>query len=830
VKSTLISILIILCLSAVYGARSEDDYYVQLKEKAIENISTLPEEVRDNYSRLLDIYPDVFMAFFLAFEESSKLLMTDPDNIVSHHQRVMKLWEDNRENYSLPFFLSYIAKITVTEERITPYRELYADYGLYELLDEYSSKKDLAREINLWTRRYMTFVPTSGRDMAPCDILERCNIGRCEEMQIFFISAARTLGVPARPAMTPLWAHTDNNHAWVEVFVDDSWRYLGAVEPDYELDYAWFTGSASRAVMIMASAAFPDSTDIVLREGNYNSMINSTPNYDAVHTSSRVVEIITVDEEGNPLPKTEIAIMVFNWGMLRSILTAETDERGFYDLITGRGSYFISAANDELYSLHEVPGVSGDYRAEIVLKPQGPGSLRSELQYPDPQLPAREENPDWNKIRRESEEFYNRLISNYQEVSFPEEDPDSLLVEIWDKCRNNKESFLQFYRANSPLSSGFLTFVDNMDAKFLWQASPGQWQNLYNSYQETGELDYPKDILATMLSPTVMYEEIPQRRMKESLLLWREGDIEERIAGMIDYITERYQVDNEKSVQSLLSYDIAMELDYLTNYQYKMLLCSLLRENHIPAAYVRIPDVLAIYTEEKWKYYNIQERQFVSQEEQETGDADRMVIYIVDEYEYPIEISSEQSTLTYREGNIFYPHAEQPDYEAGTMIAQLEPGSYQIQIGYRVDNNLTRYYLEPIEMKEGESVEKTIVLEGYPRYWETASGEILVLLDRLEETEGFCSDSCFIVFGDFDREPIRRIADRLTQAGVKENILWLGSKEGVNVPSYYRVSSHYLDWLAEYPEMKERVITIFYDGEDKKWSLFDGFWEYLPER
>jgi len=800
-RSILIIAFLILCLSAGYSVNEAVEYYAQLRDQALENISTLPDEVKDDYKTLLEMYPDVFMAFFLAHEESSKLLIAKPADIVSHHQRVLKLWEDNSESYSLPFFLSYIAKITVTEERITPYRELFEEYGLNDLLKEYTSKKDLAREVNLWTRRYMTFVPTSGRDMAPYDILERCNIGRCEEMQIFFISAARTLGVPARPAMTPLWAHTDNNHAWVEVYVEDGWRYLGAVEPDYELDYAWFTGSAARAAMIMASAAFPDSSDIVLRDGNYNSLINSTPNYDTGHINSRTVKIITKDAEGNPLPDTEIAVMVFNWGMLRSILTVNTDENGHYSLVTGRGSYFISAAKDSLYALHEVPGVGGDYRAEIILKPEEPGSVWSRMQYPDPQHPARKENPAWEEIRRESEEFYNEIINSYQNIPFPESEPDSLLQKVWNKCRNNKESFWQFYRANASLSPGFVKLVDNIDEKFLWQANPEQWQILYDFYQELEELDYPEDILAILLSPTVMYEELPQRGMKESLLRWRVGDIEKRIAGIINYTDERYQIDNEKSVQSLLPFDVAMELDFLTAYQLKMLLCSVLRANYVPAAYTRIPDVLSLYFEDRWRYYNIKKRQFVGQEEKSTEDADKMVIYIIDEYEYPIDIKSEQYTLTNRQGSIFYPHNEQPESDGGIITAELEQGSYQLQIGYRINDNLTRFYLEPVEMREGESFEKIIKLEEYPRNWEGASGEIIELLDRLED---YPDGSVFIVLGDFDREPIRRIVDRLIKAEVNENIIWLGTKDVADAPSYYRVSSHYRDWLSEYRDMKDR--------------------------
>ena len=50
----------------------------------------------------------------------------------------------------------------------------------------------------------------------PLDVANKSLYGRCEEWQILLVSIARTLGLPARPASTPWWAHQDDNHAWAE--------------------------------------------------------------------------------------------------------------------------------------------------------------------------------------------------------------------------------------------------------------------------------------------------------------------------------------------------------------------------------------------------------------------------------------------------------------------------------------------------------------------------------------------------------------------------------------------------------------------------------------
>jgi len=46
----------------------------------------------------------------------------------------------------------------------------------------------------------------------------------------------RAVGIPARQVYTPRWAHTDDNHAWIEVWTGDRWHFMGACEPEAVLD------------------------------------------------------------------------------------------------------------------------------------------------------------------------------------------------------------------------------------------------------------------------------------------------------------------------------------------------------------------------------------------------------------------------------------------------------------------------------------------------------------------------------------------------------------------------------------------------------------------
>lgn len=63
--------------------------------------------------------------------------------------------------------------------------------------------------------------------------------GRCGEESTFTVAALRSVGIPARQVYTPRWAHTDDNHAWVER-ADGEWYFFGACEPEPVLNLGWF--------------------------------------------------------------------------------------------------------------------------------------------------------------------------------------------------------------------------------------------------------------------------------------------------------------------------------------------------------------------------------------------------------------------------------------------------------------------------------------------------------------------------------------------------------------------------------------------------------------
>jgi len=84
-------------------------------------------------------------------------------------------------------------------------------------------------------------------DQSPYESIE-AGMASCTGLSVLLIDACRAVGVPARFVGTPLWADGSGNHSWVEVW-DGKWHFTGAAEPTGdELDKAWFTGRASKAL------------------------------------------------------------------------------------------------------------------------------------------------------------------------------------------------------------------------------------------------------------------------------------------------------------------------------------------------------------------------------------------------------------------------------------------------------------------------------------------------------------------------------------------------------------------------------------------------------
>ncbi|MBQ2489324.1 MAG: transglutaminase domain-containing protein [Bacteroidales bacterium] len=204
---------------------------------------------------------------------------------------------------------------------------------------------DAALEVNHWCHEHVTYRPSDVRTSAPLATL-RTGFGRCGEESTLAVTALRAVGIPARQCYTPRWAHCDDNHAWVEVWVEGQWRYLGACEPAAKLDMAWFSQPATRCMMVHTKAfgRYNGDEEVVRRTGLY-SELNLLSHY----ADTRHITATVQDREGKPVREAQVKFKLYNYSEYYTLATMTTDADGQASITTGLGDLLVWACKDGKY-------------------------------------------------------------------------------------------------------------------------------------------------------------------------------------------------------------------------------------------------------------------------------------------------------------------------------------------------------------------------------------------------------------------------------------------------------------------------------------------------
>ena len=207
------------------------------------------------------------------------------------------------------------------------------------------SMKDAILEVNHWCHERVTYQPSDGRTLSPLACVKTA-IGRCGEESTFTVAALRSIGIPARQVYTPRWAHTDDNHAWVEAWADGEWYFLGACEPEPVLNLGWFNAPASRA-LLMHTRAFGDYNgpeEVMLRTNNFTE-INLIDNYG----STGRVDFRIIDRKGKPVGGARVDFKIYNYAEFYSAVTKYADANGKTFLTAGKGDMLVWASKNGWY-------------------------------------------------------------------------------------------------------------------------------------------------------------------------------------------------------------------------------------------------------------------------------------------------------------------------------------------------------------------------------------------------------------------------------------------------------------------------------------------------
>ena len=244
-------------------------------------------------------------------------------------------------------FLKDVAYPRVNTEELAPCRELFHDALAPRVRG--LSLEEAILEVNRWCAEEATYRSTDGRTASQLQVYQR-GFGRCGEESTFLVTALRSVGIAARQVYVPWWSHCDDNHAWVEAFDGQGWRYLGACEPEPQLDRGWFTHAAARAVMVHTRAfvqgsreevafLFPetDPVDWDIQEGV------AVENITARYGDTKRLTVQVAGPDGAPAAGAWVSLSVLNMAAPREIARRQADSQGCVTLGLGKGSVLATA-------------------------------------------------------------------------------------------------------------------------------------------------------------------------------------------------------------------------------------------------------------------------------------------------------------------------------------------------------------------------------------------------------------------------------------------------------------------------------------------------------
>ena len=257
-------------------------------------------------------------------------------------------------------FRHFVLPLRVNNEPLDRHRPQF-----YEQLKERVkglSMKDAILEVNHWCHEKASYQPSDGRTRSPQQTVGSA-IGRCGEESTLTVAALRSVGIPARQVYTPRWAHTDDNHAWVEAWADGEWHFLGACEPEPVLDLGWFNAPASRG-MLMHARVFGDynGAEERLEEIDGTTFINVTDNYAPVDT----ITIQAIYPDGSPAKDAKASFRLYNYAEFYPIAEKTTDAQGKASLVAGLGDLLLWVSDGERFGLRK-GSVGSDRSVSVVL-------------------------------------------------------------------------------------------------------------------------------------------------------------------------------------------------------------------------------------------------------------------------------------------------------------------------------------------------------------------------------------------------------------------------------------------------------------------------------
>lgn len=351
-------LLILVCVSSMASfAQTSDKHFITdniYRQRVKKDFQTKMQKMGMEFFAIQSLHPNLeeteALQFLYAYMPMADVTDYSTDYYLKNVKCAFLAQKEMIWGQKVPelLFRHFVLPIRVNNESLDDSRMIF--YKELKPRIAGMNMKDAILEVNHWCHEKVTYAPSDGRTSAPCSSV-RSAYGRCGEESTFTVAALRSIGIPARQVYTPRWAHTDDNHAWVEAWADGKWYFLGACEPEPVLNLGWFNSPASRAMLVHTRVfGHYNGPEEVMLETSTVTEINLIGNYAEVARADFKV----VDKQGKPVIGARIDFKIYNYAEFYTVASKYTDSNGMTFLTSGKGDMIVWASKDGKYNFAKV--------------------------------------------------------------------------------------------------------------------------------------------------------------------------------------------------------------------------------------------------------------------------------------------------------------------------------------------------------------------------------------------------------------------------------------------------------------------------------------------
>lgn len=612
-------------------------------------------------------------------------------------------------------FRHFVLPYRINNENLDTARQVFFE----ELKDriKHMDMLEAALEVNHWCHEKVSYRGTDIRTSAPLATVKTA-YGRCGEESTFTVAALRSVAIPARQVYTPRWAHSDDNHAWVEFWANGKWYYMGACEPEPVPDYGWFTEPARRAMLVHTKAFgnYQGNERIANQEQRY-AWLNTLPVYAPV----KELFVKVLDENGNDLEDAEVEFQLYNYAEFYPIATKKTKADGLCSFLTGLGDLQVWAHQGNAFNYAKIS--VADVDTLLLMLDQKP--FKSKLDSYDIHPPIErkafqiaQEGKKQNALRLKQED----AIRAAYEATFMTGEEAGEWAKKLDLDPDELTRFIELSRGNYAEIAAFLTQVpnhmrslamlllDEISLKDLRDTRQSVLlDHLYGAYPFAPEHPASDPMyLEYVLNPRVSTEMLVAYRQYLTEA-WSEEEIAQFSSNpekLIAWLRTSIQLNNEENYyQTALTPVGTMELKLADEFSLKILSVAALRTFGIPARLEPGTEFAQYYRDGIWTSF------YFGKQDPVQTDRGRLILLNDPRNSIDPRYHIHFTLAKFQMGKYLTLHYEwdKPlaDFSEGV---NLDAGYYLLITGNRLPGGAVLHEQEFFEINPGEEVTKIIRL------------------------------------------------------------------------------------------------------------------------